>query len=101
MKLDQEGKDTPEVNKLLENMDSQAALNFQKETKRQMIRIRQMDPNDDDLDKEQQMMRVRRDNLKTLMVEEQKLSHLNRMKILTHWRKVLRLAKTEQLKKQI
>ena len=66
-----------------------------------MIRIRQMDPNDDDLDKEQQMMRVRRDNLKTLMVEEQKLSHLNRMKILTHWRKVLRLAKTEQLKKQI
>ena len=74
---------------------------IKKETKRQMIRIRQMDPNDDDLDKEQQMMRVRRDNLKTLMVEEQKLSHLNRMKILTHWRKVLRLAKTEQLKKQI
>ena len=35
------------------------------------------------------------------MVEEQKLAHLNRMKILTHWRKVLRLAKTEHLKKII
>lgn len=47
------------------------------------------------------MMRIRRDNLKNAMVEEQKLAHLNRMKILTHWRKVLRLAKTEQLKKVI
>lgn len=46
-------------------------------------------------------MRIRRDNLKNAMVEEQKLAHLNRMKILTHWRKVLRLAKTEQLKKVI
>ena len=35
------------------------------------------------------------------MIEEQKLSHFNRMKILTHWRKLLRLAKTEQLKKEI
>ena len=55
----------------------------------------------EDLDKEGQMMRIRRDNLKNAMVEEQKLAHLNRMKILTHWRKVLRLAKTEQLKKVI
>lgn len=29
------------------------------------------------------------------------MAHFNRMKILTHWRKVLRLAKTEQLKKDI
>ena len=35
------------------------------------------------------------------MVEEQRLSHLNRMKILTQWRKWLRLSKTETLKKQI
>ena len=46
-------------------------------------------------------MRQRRDNLKTQMVEEQRLSHLNRMKILTQWRKWLRLSKTETLKKQI
>jgi len=29
------------------------------------------------------------------------MAHFNRMKILTYWRKVLRLAKTEQLKKDI
>lgn len=29
------------------------------------------------------------------------MAHFNRMKILTHWRKLLRLAKTEQLKKEI
>ena len=35
------------------------------------------------------------------MIEEEKMAHLHRMKILTHWRKLLRLAKTEQLKKEI
>jgi hypothetical protein len=46
-------------------------------------------------------MKMRRENLKSQMIEEQKMAHFNRMKILTHWRKVLRLAKTEQLKKEI
>jgi len=55
----------------------------------------------EDLLKEQQLMNMRRENLKTQMIEEQKMAHFNRMKILTHWRKVLRLAKTEQLKKDI
>ena len=55
----------------------------------------------DDLIKETQLMNMRRENLKSQMIEEQKMAHFNRMKILTHWRKVLRLAKTEQLKKDI
>ena len=46
-------------------------------------------------------MKAKRDNLKSQMIEEQKLAHLNIMKVLTHWRKVLRLANTEQLKKEI
>ena len=66
-----------------------------------MIRIRMAGIEPEELDKEQEMMKIRRDHLKTAMVEEQKLAHLNRMKILYHWRKVLRLAKTEQLKKVI
>jgi len=70
-------------------------------SRRAIIRVRMQDQTLEDLDKEGQMMRIRRDNLKNAMVEEQKLAHLNRMKILTHWRKVLRLAKTEQLKKVI
>ena len=66
-----------------------------------MIRIRNTEQTYEDLEKEQQLMRQRRENLKTQMVEEQRLSHLNRMKILTQWRKWLRLSKTETLKKQI
>lgn len=65
------------------------------------IRIRNLDKSVEDCDKETQLMKMRRDNLKSQMVEEQKMAHFNRMKILTHWRKVLRLAKTEQLKKDI
>lgn len=55
----------------------------------------------EDLEKEQQMLKMRKQILKSSMIEEQKLSQFNRMKILTHWRKLLRLAKTEQLKKEI
>ena len=46
-------------------------------------------------------MKMRRDNLKTSMHEEQKLAYFNRLKIVTHWRKIMRVAKTEQLKKEI
>lgn len=41
-----------------------------KESKRQMIRIRNHEQTFDDLEKEQQMMKMRRENLKTQMVEE-------------------------------
>jgi hypothetical protein len=55
----------------------------------------------DDLDKETQLMKMRRENLKQMMKEEQKMAHFNRMKILYWWRRVLRQTKTEQLKKEI
>ena len=45
-------------------------------------------------------MKLRRDYLKNAMQEEQKMAHFNRMKILTHWRKIMRVAKTELLKKE-
>jgi len=69
--------------------------------KRSMIRVRHQDKTMDDLDKETQNMKSRRENLKSQMIQEQKMAHFNRMKILYYWRKVLRLAKTEQLKKEI
>lgn len=65
------------------------------------VRIRNLDKTVEDLDKEQKLLKMRKENLKTQMIEEQKMAHFNRMKILTHWRKLLRLAKTEQLKKEI
>lgn len=69
-----------------------------------IIRLKFKEQEEQDLEafkNKKNQMKEKRDNLKSQMLEEQKLSHLNRMKILTHWRKVLRLAKTEQLKKEI
>lgn len=71
------------------------------EHKRTMIKIRHQDKNMEDLDKEQQLMKMKRETLKNSMIDEQKMAHFNRMKILTHWRKIMRVAKTEQLKKEI
>ena len=65
------------------------------------VRVRNIDKQVDDLEKEQKLLKLRKENLKTQMIDEQKMAHFNRMKILTHWRKLLRLAKTEQLKKEI
>lgn len=54
-----------------------------------------------DFSKEMHLQQIRRDNLKNMMQEEMRMAHLNRMKILNWYRKVLRLTKTEQLKKDI
>ena len=71
------------------------------EQKRMMVRVKNVDKSVEDLEKEQKLLKQRKDDLKTKMIEEEKMAHFNRMKILTHWRKLLRLAKTEQLKKEI
>ena len=63
------------------------------------FQIKQRNPNQQD-DEEQgqklaKVMQDRKAKLKNAMIEEQKMANFNRMKILTHWRKLLRLAKTE------
>jgi hypothetical protein len=64
------------------------------------IRLRTMNA-ELDFSKEMELQKMRRDNLKNMMQEEMRMAHLNRMKILNWYRKVLRLTKTEQLKKDI
>jgi len=59
------------------------------------MRVRNIEKGEEECAKEQQVLRMRKETLKNMMIEEQKMSHFNRMKILTHWRKLLRLAKTE------
>jgi hypothetical protein len=59
------------------------------------IRVRNLDKDMNELEKEQAKIKERKEFLKNAMIEEQKMAHFNRMKILTHWRKLLRLAKTE------
>jgi dynein regulatory complex subunit 2 len=71
------------------------------EQKRVMVRVKNIDKGLDDIEKEQKILQQRKQELKKKMMEEEKMTHFNRMKILTHWRKLLRLAKTEQLKKEI
>jgi dynein regulatory complex subunit 2 len=71
------------------------------EHKRVMVKIRNQDKTMEDLEQEQIILKMKRDNLKLQQVEEEKMAHFNRMKILTHWRRIMRVAKTEQLKKDI
>ena len=71
------------------------------EQKRTQVRVKNIDKSVEDLEKEQKTLKMRKEKLKQDMIDEQKMAHFNRMKILTHWRKLLRLAKTEQLKKEI
>jgi hypothetical protein len=67
-----------------------------KEMKHVQIRVRNIENmQSEDVDKEQKRIKMRKETLKNAMIEEQKMAHFNRMKILTHWRKLLRLAKTE------
>lgn len=71
------------------------------EHKRVMVKIRNQEKTMEDLEKEQITLKMKRDELKQMQVEEEKMAHFNRMKILTHWRRIMRVAKTEQLKKDI
>ncbi len=71
------------------------------EQKRKIVKIRHKEKGMEELDNEQKVMKMKRDELKDKAVDEQKIAHFNRLKILTHWRKVMRLAKTEALKKEI
>jgi hypothetical protein len=71
------------------------------EHKRVMVKIRNQDKAIEDLEKEQLILKMKRDTLKEQQIEEEKMAHFNRMKILTHWRRIMRVAKTESLKKDI
>lgn len=73
----------------------------QQEFKRVMVKIRNQDKTMEDLEKEQIILKMKRDDLKKQQVEEEKMAYFNKMKILTHWRRIMRVAKTEQLKKEI
>ncbi len=45
--------------------------------------------------------KVKRDELKKRVQKEQKIVNYNQKKLLTYWRKIMRIAKTEQLKNDI
>ena len=69
--------------------------------KRVQVKMRNLEKSVEDLQNEQLLLKLRKKTLKEQMIEEEKMAHLNRMRQLATWRKMLRLAKTEQLKKEI
>jgi hypothetical protein len=73
----------------------------QQEFKRVMVKIRNQDKTMEELEQEQIILKMKRDDLKKQQVEEEKMAYFNKMKILTHWRRIMRVARTEQLKKEI
>jgi hypothetical protein len=73
----------------------------QQEFKRVMVKIRNQDKTMEELEQEQIILKMKRDVLKKQQVEEEKMAYFNKMKILTHWRRIMRVARTEQLKKEI
>ena len=68
------------------------------EHKRVVIKMRNQDKAIEELEKEQTLLKLKRDNLRDQQNQEEKMAHFNRMKILSHWRRIMRVAKTESLK---
>ena len=71
------------------------------EKKRVMIKIRHQEKQIEDLTSEQKLMKLKREWLKKEQQEEEKTANFNWLKILNHWRRIMRVAKTESLKKEM
>jgi hypothetical protein len=65
------------------------------------IRIRAQNRTQEEYENEKKMALIRKNALKNSLAEEQKLIAYNRKKLLTNWRNIMRIAKTEQLKNDI
>ena len=48
-----------------------------------------------------QLAKIRKENLKMRFQEEQKIVNYNQKKLMTYWRKIMRMAKTDQLKNEL
>ena len=69
--------------------------------KRTVQRIRVAAATEEAISEERQQSKTNRELLKINLGEERKLSRFNKEKLLTQWRRVMRLAKTDQLHEQI
>jgi len=69
--------------------------------RRRNIRIRQQNKTMEEIDQEKKLSKKKRSFLKASLMEEERLTRMNKVKILTNWRKIMRVAKTEQLKRDI
>ena len=50
---------------------------------------------------DQAFIKIKRENLKSSYADESKITAFNKKKILTEWRRIMRISKTDDLKKEI
>lgn len=55
----------------------------------------------EDLKKEEEFHKIKREHLRATLTEEQNITNFNKKKILNEWRKIMRMAKTDELKREI
>ncbi|OMJ71319.1 hypothetical protein SteCoe_30493 [Stentor coeruleus] len=55
----------------------------------------------EDLKNEEEFRKRKREHLRNSIQEEQKITNFNNKKLLTEWRKIMRMAKTDELKREI
>jgi len=76
----------------------------QKETggvRKRIIRPQLAVKTDDEKQQEQAFIKIKRENLKSSYADESKITAFNKKKILTEWRRIMRISKTDDLKKEI
>lgn len=65
------------------------------------VRRIKMQIQQEDLKNEEEFRRLKREHLRNSIQEEQKITNFNNKKLLTEWRKIMRMAKTDELKREI
>lgn len=65
------------------------------------IKIRQIAKTHDEFNQLKELAKIKRDILRTKIKNEHKFVNFNKKKLLTYWRKIMRIAKTEELKNEI
>lgn len=65
------------------------------------IRLIESQASQEEKTNEDKFNKIKRDQLRSTVQEELKITNFNKKKILTEWRKIMRMAKTDELKREI
>lgn len=79
-------------------------INFKKpgaQEEKRNVRSKPIAKTQEEYDNFMKFSKVKREELKKRIQNEQKIVNYNQKKLLTYWRKIMRIAKTEQLKNDI
>lgn len=65
------------------------------------IKVRQIAKTQEEFDNLKKLAKMKKDILRSKIESEHKIVNFNKKKLLTYWRKIMRIAKTEELKSEI